>query len=75
MLYLCLAIPGLVLELRDDTALVDIGGVKREVDVSLLEKVEPGDYVIIHVGYAIQILSREEALESLKLWEELLETI
>ncbi|MFQ6050829.1 MAG: HypC/HybG/HupF family hydrogenase formation chaperone [Candidatus Hydrothermarchaeota archaeon] len=75
LLYLCLAIPGLVKEIRDNKALVDIGGVLREVDTSLLERVEPGDYVIVHVGYAIQILSKEEALDSLELWKELLETI
>lgn len=62
-------------EIRDNKALVDIGGVLREVDTSLLERVEPGDYVIVHVGYAIQILSKEEALDSLELWKELLETI
>ncbi|HID18283.1 TPA: HypC/HybG/HupF family hydrogenase formation chaperone [Candidatus Bathyarchaeota archaeon] len=72
---MCLAIPARVLELSGRKAKVDFGGgVTREINVSLLERVKIGDYVIVHAGFAIQILDREEAEKTLKLWEEILET-
>ncbi|MHC1589849.1 MAG: HypC/HybG/HupF family hydrogenase formation chaperone [Candidatus Hecatellaceae archaeon] len=71
---MCLAIPAKVLEVSGSRAKVDFGGgVTREVNVSLLEKVKVGDYVIVHAGFAIQILDSEEAEKTLKLWEEVLE--
>jgi len=71
---MCLAIPARVLEVSGSKAKVDFGGgVTREVNVSLLERVEVGDYVIVHAGFAIQLLDREEAEKTLKLWEEVLE--
>jgi hydrogenase expression/formation protein HypC len=69
---MCLAIPAKVVELNGDIAKVDFGeGVLREVNVALVE-VKVGDYVLVHAGYAIQILSEEEAMETLKLWNEIL---
>lgn len=73
MITVCLAIPGEVKELEDEYALVDYGGAKSRVNISLVDGVKVGDYVIVHVGYAIQKLTREEAEESLEIWEELLE--
>ena len=72
---MCLAIPGKVVEMRENLAKVDFGGVKREVDLSLLESVSVGDYVIVHVGFAIQKLDEEQAKESLKIWEEILKLL
>ena len=69
---MCIAIPGYVVEVRGREALVDFMGMKRTVNISLLEDVRPGDYVIVHVGFAIQKLSPEEAEESLKLWRGML---
>ncbi|RLI30277.1 HypC/HybG/HupF family hydrogenase formation chaperone [Candidatus Bathyarchaeota archaeon] len=70
---MCLAIPARVLEVHGAKAKVDFGGgVTREVNVSLLENVKEGDYVIVHAGFAIQLLDREEAERTLKLWEEIL---
>ena len=69
---MCLAIPAKILEVRGDTAIADFGGVKREICVALLEKVEPGDYVLVHTGFAIQVIDEEEARETLRLWKELL---
>ena len=70
---MCLAIPAKVIEVNGDIAKVDFGeGVLREVNVSLVEA-KVGDYVLVHAGYAIQVLSREEALETLRLWKEILE--
>lgn len=52
---------------------MDFGeGVLREVNVALVN-VKIGDYVLVHAGYAIQVLDEEEALETLRLWNELLE--
>ena len=72
---MCLAIPSKVIELYDDgTALVDTLGVRRKVSLELMpEPVEVGDYVLIHVGFAIQKLDEEEALKSLELFEEIIE--
>lgn len=70
---MCLAIPAKVVKIQDGKAQVDFGeGVLREVDISLVE-VKVGEYVLVHAGYAIQVLSREEAQETLRLWRELLE--
>lgn len=69
---MCLAVPAEVVEIRGYEAILDFGGVKRKANISLLEDVKKGDYVIVHVGFAIQRLSEEEALESLKLWKEIL---
>jgi len=74
----CLAIPGLVVKIEGDKAIVDFGGVKREVMLTLVdsEKVKPGEtYVIVHTGWAISILDREEAEETLKLWKEALQSV
>lgn len=68
---MCLAIPGKVVSIDDKIAEVDFGGVNRKVNLSMVE-VEVGDWVIVHAGFAIQTMDEEEALETLKLWEELL---
>lgn len=70
---MCLAIPGKVIEIKENKARVDYGGVTRETDTSLIENLKIGDYVIVHVGFAIQKLDRKEAEESLKYWKEILE--
>ncbi|MEM0082982.1 MAG: HypC/HybG/HupF family hydrogenase formation chaperone [Candidatus Nezhaarchaeales archaeon] len=68
--------PGKVIEVREDRALVDFGGAKREVILSLLDKeVRPGEYVLVHAGYAIQVLDQEEAEETLRLWREIVKAI
>jgi hydrogenase expression/formation protein HypC len=70
---MCLAIPAKVVKIQDGKAQVDFGeGVLREVDVSLVDA-KVGDYVLVHAGYAIQVLSPEEAEETLRLWSEILE--
>lgn len=69
---MCLAIPARVVNVEGNTATVDFGGITRLVSVALLEKVEKGDYVIVHTGYAIQKMDRKEAEESLELWHEIL---
>ena len=70
---MCLAIPAKVVSVKGDKAKVDFGeGVLREVNVALVNaKVD--DYVLVHAGYAIQVLDEKEALETLELWNEILE--
>jgi hydrogenase expression/formation protein HypC len=69
---MCLAIPAKVMSLDGIKAHVDFGqGVLREVNVSLVEA-KVGEYVLVHAGYAIQVLEEKEALETLSLWNDLL---
>jgi hydrogenase expression/formation protein HypC len=69
---MCLAIPALVVEIFDpETALVDMGGVRKRVSIALVPEAKLGDYVIIHVGHAIGMLDEEEARASLALFAEL----
>jgi len=71
-MFMCLAIPAKILSLSGEKAQVDFGqGVLREVNVSLVE-VTLGDYVLVHAGYAIQVLEEKEALETLSLWNDVL---
>ncbi len=68
---MCLALPVRVVELRTgEVALVDAGGVQKEVSVALLDAVEPGDYVIVHVGHALTRLDPEEAERTLATFAE-----
>ncbi len=69
---MCLAIPARVVRILGETAEVDFGeGVLREVNVALVEaKVD--EFVLVHAGYAIQVVDRKEAAETLKLWSEIL---
>ncbi len=74
---MCLSIPSKIVEiLEDNYAIVDTMGVKRKVSLELMpEPVNIGDYVLIHVGYAMTKLSESDALESLKVYEELIEKL
>ena len=70
---MCLAIPAKVKSIEEDRAKVDFGeGVLREVNITLVNA-KVGDYVLVHAGYAIQVLDEEEARETLRLWNEILE--
>ena len=68
---MCLAIPVCVTELLEgDQAMVDLGGVSKQISLALLDGVEVGDYVILHVGYALTRLDPEEARRTLELFAE-----
>jgi len=69
---MCLAIPAKVIEVQGDVAKVDFGqGIVRDVNVTLVEA-HVGEYVLVHAGYAIQVIDQEAAEETLRLWEEIL---
>ncbi|MFP3951848.1 MAG: HypC/HybG/HupF family hydrogenase formation chaperone [Candidatus Bathyarchaeia archaeon] len=74
---MCLAIPGVIESIEGRTAIVDFGGVKREAVIDLMEpeSVKPGTYVIVHTGFVIETLDKEEAEETLRLWKEVLEHV
>lgn len=75
---MCLAIPGQVVEMVDgqsDAAMVDVAGVRRSVDVGLLAAieggVEVGDWVLVHVGFALSKVDEQEAHAALSLLQEM----
>ena len=66
---MCLAIPARIEQILDTgDAIVDFGGVKRPISLALVEDVVVGDYVIVHVGFALQRLDIEEAERTLALF-------
>ncbi len=68
---MCLAVPTRVLSIGGQEAEVDLGGVRRRISVVLTPDVRVGDYVIVHSGFAINVLDEREAEETLKLLREL----
>jgi len=69
---MCLAIPVRIEQLIDEErALADIGGVRKEINIALVDDLQVGDYVILHVGYALNRLDPAEAARTLALFEEL----
>ncbi len=70
---MCLAIPMQIAEINGYNARCEARGIEREVSLFLLqgEEVEPGDYVMVHVGYAIQRMSEEEAQSAWELYDEM----
>jgi hydrogenase expression/formation protein HypC len=71
---MCFAIPGKITKIEGNYALVDFGGAQRRVNIILLEDVKMGEYVLVHVGYAIQKISKQQAQETIELWNEVLGT-
>jgi hydrogenase expression/formation protein HypC len=68
---MCLAIPARIEQVSGaDNAIVNLGGVRKEISLALVEDVVVGDYVIVHVGYALQKLDEDEALRTLALFAE-----
>jgi hydrogenase expression/formation protein HypC len=73
---MCLAIPGKIVEIVDEDnqiAKVEVGGVKRNVNIGMLAKEEArvGDYVLIHVGFAMSKVDEHEAEETLRVLKEI----
>ena len=68
---MCLAIPGKLLEKRqDDKGIVDLGGVQKEISLALLPDAKEGDWLIIHTGFGLEIISEQDALETIDLLQQ-----
>ncbi len=69
---MCLALPARIEELKDaETAVVNLGGVLKDISVALIEEPAVGDYVIVHVGYALSKVDPDEAAKTLALFDEM----
>lgn len=70
---MCLAIPAQIVQiLEENKAIIDLGGITKEISTALLDEVNEGDYVIIHVGYALTRLDEQEARKTLSLFAQML---
>lgn len=74
---MCIAAPAQVVEINRDEKIgfVDFGGVKQQIKLDLVDEIEVGKYVLVHAGYAIEVLSDQAAKESLEAWDELLKVL
>jgi hydrogenase expression/formation protein HypC len=68
---MCLAVPMKVVSCKDGVGIAEMAGVKKEISFMMLPEAEIGDYVIVHAGFAIQILNEEEAQKTLALFREM----
>lgn len=71
---MCLAIPGKIVEIVDhenQIAKVEVGGVRRNINTGMLDNIQVGEYVLVHVGFAMSRIDEKEAEETLRLLEEL----
>jgi len=68
---MCLAVPMKLLKIDGDVGSAELGGIVKEISLSLLDEVKIGDYVLIHAGFAIQKLDEKEALDTISLLNEL----
>ena len=72
---MCLAIPALVKSIEGKEAEVEIGGITRRASLWLTPEAGVGDYVLLHTGYAINVIDQEEASQTLRLLEEIAELV
>ena len=74
---MCIAAPAQIVEINQEEKIgfVDFGGVKQQVKLDLVDEIEEGKYVLVHAGYAIEVLDDQAAKESLEAWDELLEIL
>lgn len=67
---MCLGVPGKVVSIENDIAKVSIGGVMYDAALALADTVEPGQYVLVHAGFVLEVIDREEAEETLNTLRE-----
>jgi len=72
---MCLAIPLEVIEINNNIAKVSIGNTKREAYLDLMDNVGVGDFVLVHAGFAIEKLDKEEAEKTLSLFKEIIDEV
>lgn len=70
---MCLGIPAKVMERNESAAVVELGGVRREISVMLIDDVSVGEWVIVHAGFAIEKLSESEAEQTLAMFREIVD--
>ena len=70
---MCLAIPGKIVSIDGNSAIVDFDGIEQEVIIALVLNPEVGKYVIIHAGYAIEQIDEKDAMEAIEQWKEIAE--
>jgi hydrogenase expression/formation protein HypC len=68
---MCLAVPAKIIELENLNAKVEVGGLTREASMMLLPDAAVGDYVLIHAGFAITLVDEQEAIETLRIFDEM----
>ena len=68
---MCLAIPGKILSIEGNSALVDFDGIQQNVIIALIMDPKVGKYVIVHAGYAIEQMDEKDALEAIEQWKEI----
>ena len=68
---MCLAVPAKVIDIKDSLATVELRGVTREASLMLLPEAKVGDYVLVHAGFAMQIIEETDMAESEALWAEM----
>ena len=66
---MCVAIPAKIIEIYEHESLVDFGKLKKKVNTFFIEDIKIGDYVLIHAGCAVEKISEEEAMETIKLFK------
>lgn len=67
---MCLAVPAKVIQKKDMIATVEVDGIRRNISMMLLPEAKEGDYILMHAGFAIQVIDEQEALETAKLMKE-----
>jgi hydrogenase expression/formation protein HypC len=70
---MCLAIPAKIVDIDNQSATVEVGGVTRQASIVLLPDARLGNYILIHAGFAISLVDEAEALETIKLFQQLSE--
>lgn len=68
---MCLAVPFKIISIEKEMALVEVNGLTQNISIALTPEAVPGDWVLVHAGYAIHKIDEAEAKETLKLWEEI----
>lgn len=71
---MCLAVPAKVIEKKDMVATVEVEGIRRDISLMLLPEANEGDYILMHAGFAIQVIDEEEAKITTELLKEVLRT-
>jgi hydrogenase expression/formation protein HypC len=67
---MCLSVPAQVISVEGELAKVSVGGTIMNANLNLVEDIKVGDYILLHTGFALQKIDEEEALETLKIFEE-----